>query len=262
MNRAPAVLQDGLVFGEVFHRRFAPVEHAFRYRFYQALLDLDRLPELDREVPLFGWNRPALLSFYDRDHLGGSAEPLRGQLERWVQRTAGESLPRGRILLLTQLRVCGFVFNPVSYFYCHDERGALARVVVEVNNTFGERLCHLLRDDGSRPGQFSATADKALHVSPFIGMDARYHFRLSPLGARVAVHIDETRDGGKFFEAAFAGLLRPFVPATLLRAAFAYPLMTLRVVWLIHWQALRLWSKKAPFFAKPAPVDNHLREPS
>ncbi len=262
MSTARRPPQDGLVLGAVFHRRFTPVQHAFRYRFYQALLDLDHLPALDREVPLFGWNRPALLSFHDRDHLGGGAEPLRAQLERWVERTAGEPLPRGRILLLTQLRVFGFVFNPVSYFYCHDERGVLARVVVEVNNTFGERLCYLLRDDGSRPGHFCAAADKALHVSPFIGMDARYRFRLSPLGARVAVHIDETRDGSRFFAAAFAGRLRPFTPATLLRAAFGYPLMTLRVVWLIHWQALRLWSKQAPFFAKPAPVDNHLEEPS
>lgn len=244
--------------GRLRHRRFRPTTHAFTYGVYHALIDLDELEELDREVTGFGYNHPALTTFHDRDHLGDDDLPVRVKLERWLS-AQGVALPPGPVRLLTNLRVLGHVFNPVSWFLCHDVDGRLELIVAEVNNTFGESYAYVL-DDLVWTGDHTVRAgrQKAFHVSPFMDIPGhRYRFTIRSPGDRVAIHM-QVDDEGLLFDATLAERRRPFDTPTLAWALLRYPLTPLVTVARIHWQALRLWTKRVPFFRKPAPPDQGL----
>ena len=247
---------SGIYAGTITHRRHAPARHVFTHGVYQVLLDLDELGRLDREVVGFGHNRAAVTSFHDADHLGAADRPVRDKLEDRL-RAAGITPPGGRILLLTNLRVLGYVFNPVSWFYCYTPDGQLTLVVAEVNNTFGDTYVYVL-DDLERGGDhlLRASDDKVLHVSPFLGIDDhRYRFAFRPPEDRVAVHMDVLKAGRRVLDATLAGRYRPLTSRTLARTLVRYPLMTLRTIVLIHWHALRLWAKRVPVHRRPAPPD-------
>ena len=233
-------MRSALYTGTVMHARKTPKENVFRYRVCFYLLDLDELPELDRRVRLFGWNRRNVVSLHDRDQLD-----VRAFL-------AEHGIEADRILLLTNLRVLGYVFNPVSFFYCY-RGGELACIVAEVSNTFGERLPYLLspanQDTGER--RLSYRHDKRLHVSPFFGLDQSYQWWFSEPGERLDVRIDLSEGGERPFFATLTGKQRPLTSTTLAWALLRYPLMPLRVTILIHLQAARLWLKRVPFFHKP-----------
>jgi DUF1365 family protein len=236
--------------GVVVHRRFAPRVHRLRYRLFQLLIDLDQLPTLDRGLRLFGHNRVALFSHYDRDHGDRSGRPLRGQVEALLKR-AGLSAGGGPIRLLAMPRVLGYVFNPLSLYYCHRPTGELAAVVLEVNNTFGERHFYVAPAKG---GVVRANCAKAFFVSPFMGMDMSYDFRLAAPGeaAEVAI-LGRAADGAPLIFASFAGRQRPITDAVLLRAFFAHPLLTLKVVAAIHLEAAKLIAKGVRLRPKPTP---------
>ncbi len=254
-----AARASALYVGSLRHRRFRPRAHAFRYGVYHALLDLDELDALDRDVRGFGHNRPAVTTFHDTDHLGDLDLPVREKLSRWLD-AQGVALPPGPVRLLTNLRVLGHVFNPVSWFFCHDAEGRLVLVVAEVNNTFGETYCYLL-DDLERIGAHTVRAgrQKVFHVSPFMDIpDHRYRFTIRPPAERVAVQMDVADAEGVLFDATLAEQRRPFTTAVLWRALLRYPLMPLVTVVLIHWQALRLLAKRVPVFRKPPPPDDGL----
>lgn len=226
-------LNSAIYVGQVVHQRHRPKKHALRYRVFSLLLDLDDLPRLD-QLKWFGYNRKALFSFRDGDH--GDGLPLRD----WVDaQLAGEGLPApGRVRLLCYPRILGYVFNPLTVWYCDDASGQPLATIYEVHNTFGERHTYVL--PATAPEQ---AADKAFYVSPFIDMDCRYEFRLSQPEERIRVAIHETQDGQPLLYAAFTGDQRPFDDATLLRLFFTHPLMTLKVTAGIHWEALRLIAK-------------------
>jgi DUF1365 family protein len=207
------------------HARVAPAANVFRYRVCFYVLDLDELPALDRQLRLFGWNRPAVVGYRDSDHID-----VRSLVDA------------DRVLLLTNLRVLGYVFNPVSFFYCY-RGGELTSVVAEVSNTFGERLPYVLTPD--------SVHEKRLHVSPFFGLDQEYRWQLSEPGDRVSVRIDVTEDGGRPFWATLTGRREELTNASLARALVRYPLMPQQVISLIHLQAARLWLKRVPFHHKP-----------
>ncbi|MGH7856772.1 MAG: DUF1365 domain-containing protein [Candidatus Binatia bacterium] len=241
--------------GLLVHHRARPVRHRFRYRVGLFCLDLGELPELDRSLRLFGVNRRNLLSFRDDDHLQGGPGDTAALLRRFLLSEGIEV--DGRILLLTQCRMLGYVFNPVSFFYCHDSAGELRSIVAEVNNTFGERHLYALSDRNrlasDSPGSRRYTAGKAMHVSPFLSMDAKYEFRFAPPGASLAVSIREMEAGRPVLDAAIRGERVELSDAALVRLLLAYPLQTLRVTAAIHWQALRLYRKGVPFHRQPAP---------
>jgi DUF1365 family protein len=246
--------------GEVFHARLRPVPHRFRYRVFSILIDLDRLAEADRAARLFSVNRGNLLAFFERDHGPRDGRPLRDHV-RALLAARGLDFAVGRILLLAYPRCLGFVFNPLGVYYVHDADGALRAVLYEVRNTFGEMHTYLRPVE---PGALSRAGlrqsmPKAFHVSPFLAMQARYDVRLAPPAASLRLHILESDAAGPVLAAGFTGRRRDLTSRAALAALAAIPLMTLKVVAAIHWEALRLWLKTVPIVprssrpAGPAP---------
>jgi DUF1365 family protein len=259
-------------FGQVRHSRLRPRRHAFVYPTYFLMLPLR---SLHRQAPQPGqWdiNRGGPLSFFETDHGDGRA-PEQGGAIAWldeVLKREGIHDATGEAWLHTYPRVLGYTFKPVSFWYCHraagDQDGSLRAIVVEVNNTFGERHCYVL--DAPRYG-VEQRADKVFHVSPFNPVQGHYRFRFmrSEQGeqggqggqARTVVRVDFYDDADDVFadaavlQTSVSGTLQPITPAVLRSAVWRYPAMTLGVVLHIHVQALRLWLKKVPFFRKPAP---------
>jgi len=238
---------SALYVGTVRHRRHAAPGHAFSHRVWYALFDLDELPLLAARVRGFAHNHFSLASFNDSDHLGPQARPVRAKLHDWLA-AAGVAEAPARVELLTQPRVLGLAFNPVSLFYCRDRDGRLRQVVAEVNNTFGEAFCYLLEADGAAVRQ---EADKRFHVSPFQPLAGSYAFRLTPPGERLEVTIALARDGRPALDATLSLERRPLTAVNLRRAVLRAPHAGLRNLVLIHFQALRLWLKRAPFYPKP-----------
>ena len=210
------------------------------------MIDLDRLADADRQSPLFGVNRAALYSFHEADHGTRDGSSLRAYAQRCAAER-GIDLTGGRVLLLCYPRLLGYTFNPLSVYFCYRADGELALLIYEVRNTFGDIHPYVLpvqsgeiSDAGVRQQQ-----DKLFYVSPFIEMAMRYHFRVSPPGERVQLRILETDREGPLLAATFNGRRRASTPRQLLRAFFALPLVTLKIVAAIHWEALRLWLKGA-----------------
>lgn len=244
---APA-LRSGLYFGQVMHARLAPKRHRFTYRVFSLFVDLDELPGLARKKRLFSYNRFNLFSFHDRDFGEKDAEAPKAWAERELRR-AGIAWAGGRIGLLCFPRILGIVFNPLSVYFCHDREGRLVALIHEVHNTFGERHAYVLPvhpADASR-GTVAQQQTKDFYVSPFIGMDASYAFRVKPPAERVSVLIRERSGGEEILRATLTGSFRPFTDGSFMGAFARYPLMTLKVIIGIHWEALRLWRKGVKF---------------
>jgi uncharacterized protein len=233
-----------LYFGEVMHARLRPVGHRFSYRVMNLLIDLDRLDVADRLSRLFGVNRAALYSFHETDHGDRDGSSLRGYAQRCAA-AHGVDLTGGRVLLLCYPRLLGYAFNPLSVYFCYRAEGNLGLVIYEVRNTFGEIHAYAVP---IKPGEISAAGirqsqDKRFYVSPFIEMATRYHFRIAPPGSMVRLRILETDQAGPLLAATFHGRRRALTTGRLLRSFFSLPLVTLKILAAIHWEALRLWSK-------------------
>jgi DUF1365 family protein len=241
-------MRSALYVGRVRHRRMTGPRREFDYPVWHALVDLGELDELDRELRCFSHNRFNLTGFDDRDHMGAERGPVRRKLDRWLA-DRGVAV-EGPIKLLTHLRVVGSVFNPVSFFFCDDREGGLRHVVAEVNNTFGETFCYLLDGAGDAVRD---EADKVFHVSPFQPVEGRYRFRITAPGERLTAHIDLLRDGERVFDSTLSSERRELTSSSLLRTVLRHPHLGLHTLMLIHWQALRLWFRRAPFFTKPEP---------
>jgi uncharacterized protein len=241
-----------LYFGEVMHARLKPVGHRFSYRVMSLLIDLDRLDEADRQSRLFGVNRAALYGFHEKDHGERDGSPLRA----YAQRCAAEhdiDLGGGRVWLLCYPRLFGYTFNPLSVYFCYRAGGELALMIYEVRNTFGDIHAYVLP---VKPGESSdagirQSQEKLFYVSPFVEMAMRYRFRISPPGADVKLRILETDGEAPLLVATFHGRRRALTTPALLRSFFGLPLVTLKIVAAIHWQALRLWLKGVRLVPRP-----------
>lgn len=233
--------QSGLYRGVVVHARTRPRQHRLRYRIFMTLLDLDELPRLDRSLRLFGHNRPGLIGFHDKDHLSGGPD-LKGEVAQLLAR-AGIDIDGGAIHLLCMPRVLGFVFNPISVYFCHRRDGTPAAMLYEVNNTFGQRHVYLIPVEPSADGVIVQTCAKALHVSPFMDMAMRYRFRTTPPGDEAVLTIDGDDSHGPLIATAFHGRRQALTDSAILKAFAAHPLLSLTVLAAIHWEAVKLLLK-------------------
>ena len=240
--------QSRLYTGVVVHERFRPRGHSLRYRVFSALFDLDELPELDRRHRLFGHNRSAVFSFHDADHGDGTKAKLRDWVEAQLSE-AGIAIPGGRVAVLCYPRILGFVFNPLTVYFCTSATGELAGILYEVSNTHGERHTYTIPVKPGDGGTVKQSCMKRFFVSPFVPMDCRYDFRIALSDERVLVAINEHDGAGRLMFASFAGRARELTDRSLRAMFFSYPLMTLKVVVGIHVEAVRLLLKGVPVFA-------------
>lgn len=243
-------MRSHLLEGKVRHRRSRPFTYGIEHDVWYAALDLAELDEVDRQVRLFRRNRRGLVVFRDADHLPVPARDLPAEIDAHL-RTAGEDPEGWRITLVTNLRFLGHVFNPASFFLCRDQRGALRIVVVEVHNTFGGRHLYTLRPQSGGEGPaapFVSGMDKAFFVSPFISVDGRYavHVRDEPAGLRLSINLRQ--DEEPLLTTSLVLRRIRLTDRTLLRMLFRHPFVTRKTIGLIHWHALRLWRRGAPFF--------------
>ncbi|MGF1454763.1 MAG: DUF1365 domain-containing protein [Alphaproteobacteria bacterium] len=235
---------------DVMHARLKPVRHVFRYAVVSLVIDIDRAGEVADASRLFTHNRGWLAGFHDRDHGPRDGTPLRP----WVEARLAEhgiTPPGGPIRLLCFPRLFGYVFNPLSVYFCYDSQGRLGAVLHQVSNTFGQSHAYVapVSADAAQPARHRA--EKVFHVSPFIGMACTYEFRLHAPDRRVAVSIRQTEEGTPVLIARLKGTREAFTDGALRRLLWRFPFMTLKIIAAIHWEALRLWLKGVPLAPEP-----------
>jgi DUF1365 family protein len=253
-NGPPPESAGTLYVGEVMHQRLKPFGHRFAYGVFSLLVDVDLLDALDRLTPLLSVNRRNLVSFNEADHVERDGETVRAFADRLLK-SAGLRQRAARILLLAYPRICGYVFNPISVYFAYDAGGGLIALIYAVRNTFGQRHTYVApigAGDLSEAG-VKQTRAKIFHVSPFIGMDARYHFRVLPPGKVVRLRIHETAGGEPLLAATFAGAGRPLTSLALAACLLKFPLLTWKIMAGIHWEALKLRLKGARVHKSPLP---------
>lgn len=247
-----SVFASALYAGAVTHRRTGPRPHALRYAMFQMLFDLDELARLDFSLALFSRNRWNLVGFHDRDHGDGRA-PLRAYVDETLA-GAGIDLDGGPVRLLCMPRILGFVFNPLSIYFCHRKDGALAALLYEVNNTFGERHSYLIPVEGPAEGEIRQSCAKRFFVSPFMDMAMTYDFAITPPGEAIATTVHgRDLDGTLLIAAAFTGERVALTDGALAAALVRFPLLTLKVVAGIHLEALKMLAKGLRLRPRPPP---------
>ncbi len=247
--------QSALYAGSVMHQRVRPVRHGLRYRVFSLLIDLDELPALTSRLRLFSLNRFNLFSLHERDYGVGDDRGLRAHVEQQLR--AGGLPAGGAIRLLSMPRILGYAFNPLSVYFCHHPDGALQAILYEVNNTFGERHSYLIAVDaaGRQGGSIVQQCAKAFHVSPFLGLAMDYRFRVAPPHAgqdKLSIGITASDAAGPMLVARFDAQRRELSDTALALAFVSHPLLTLKVVGAIHWEALRLWIKGVRLYPRPS----------
>ena len=236
---------SGIYSGFVVHKRLRPRHHRLRYRVFSLLLDLDELGGLSSRFKLLAYNRRAYFSIRDEDHGDGTG------IREWVETELGKvglQNSAHRILMLSYPRIMGFVCNPITVFFCYRRDGGLGAIVYEVHNTFKERYSYALPVNGASNTVIRQHSAKQLFVSPFIPIDCTYDFRIQSPAEQVRVVIREEDKDGLLLAAAFSGRHTPLSDRALLATAVRYPLMTLKVIAGIHFEALRLFLKRIPHF--------------
>lgn len=249
--------RSALYLGKVMHCRLGPMRHRFRYSVASLLVDLDELPELDRSIRVFSVDRGNLFSFHQRDHgpRDGSA------LKPWVEdvfASQGSAIQGGRVMCFSIPRTLGYAFNPLTVYWGYRADGALAGVLYEVKNTFGDQHCYFVAAHPDHvPGEaLVQEAEKVLYVSPFFDIAGGYRFRTDEPSDTLRLLIRLVGpDGADRMIATHTAERRALNDGTLLATLVTHPLNTIKVIAGIHWEALRLWLKRAKFHSRPTPPD-------
>jgi DUF1365 family protein len=241
----------------IMHHRLSPVRNHFSYPSYFFFVDLDEIDLLADRFALLGRGRAHVFSFREEDHLRYEGLSTKESVLRYC-RERGVDAPIARVALLTNLRTMGRVFNPVSFYFCYDASDAPVCALAEVSNTFGEMKIFLLGESPSPDGVFAAKRTKHFYVSPFVDMDASFEFRIGAPGKRLRLHIDDREKGTKMLLTSATGERRALTGARLAWYAARFPFLPVRILALIHLQALRLWAKGLPFHRKNAHI--HLQQ--
>lgn len=251
MNMARPALKSCLYECAVMHQRLAPKKHGFQYRIFLFCLDLDEIDTVADRVVGFSRNRFNLYSFRDSDHLPFPGKDVKDRLRLYLREKAVELPERARVVLITLPRVLGYIFNPVSFYFCFDEQDAPICAVAQVGNTFGEMKPYLLTDS-PEPGVFRLVTPKHFYVSPFSDLELCFDFKLRLPGEELRIQIDDRAGDQKVLLSTLTGQRVALTSRALLWMTLKYPLVTLRVIFLIHWHALLLWAKRLPFHRKSA----------
>ena len=242
---------DCLYQGHVMHMRLTPFAHKFRYRVFSMLLDIDRLSQTLAPLRLMKLDQFGLLSFSRKDHGYRDGSDLRPWVEEQLA-TKGIAAPH-RIWLLSFPRILGYAFNPLAVYFCEDAEGRMTGIVYQVKNTFGDQHPYVIQPEEDPDGAFRHDQQKGFFVSPFIQLDQTYRFTIRRPDARLAVRIRQHDETGPNLIATQSGTRRPLTDAAVLRLWASHPLMTLKVIAAIHWQALKLWLKGARFIPYRGP---------
>ena len=244
--------------GQVSHRRFAPREHTFKYRIFYLYLDLDELDKVFNKRWLWSTSKPALAWFREKDHYLDQDKTLKQTICDLVESNTGVR-PTGPIRLLTHLKYFGYVFNPVSFYYCFNKDDTrVETIVAEVNNTpWGERHLYVLpgKDNIANGRHLRFKRDKQFHVSPFMPMDINYDWLFSAPGKTLSVHMENYQAEDKIFDATLGLKRKPITASSCAAMLSRYPFMTAKVIFAIYWQALRLLIKKIPLFDHPDKIN-------
>lgn len=260
---------------DILHARFSPRKHRFLYRIFLFAIDLDELETLHRRLPLFSVNRANLYAFREHDFLPTAEPPhnppqtqchvirdiglgLKARVVAFLGQR-GVDLTGGRVVLVTLPRVAGYLFNPVSFYFCYDQRGVPVAAISEVTNTFKEMKPYFLGPGTRRTGAdggFRLRVPKHFYVSPYSDVDVAFDFTLRPIGEKLSVQIDDYVGTDRTLTSVLQGTRRELTGARLAWFTVKYPLITLKVISLIYWQALLLWWKRVPWFAKAARPDD------
>jgi uncharacterized protein len=247
-------MKSALYHGNVFHKRFRPREHALNYRVFWTYIDIDELDMLAKDNIFFSHNKFNVFSFYDRDYLDRSGQSLRAQIEAALQ-LAGHQAQKWSICVLTMPRFLGYVFNPLSVWFCRDEHDELKAILYEVSNTFGERHSYLIAVSSPHEAIIRQSCAKEFYVSPFIDMNMTYDFRVSPPSDIVMIDIATRDSEGLLLSAILKGRKTSLTSRALFTCAWLYPYLTLKVIIAIHWEALFIWIKGAIFYKRPPQPD-------
>jgi hypothetical protein len=235
------------------HHRLAPKEHRFSHDIFMFYLDLDELDTLAGGIFLFSRNRRNFYAFRDDDHLPSGGGSLKENVAAYLARNGIELEKGARIMLLTLPRVLGYIFNPVSFYFCFDAAGAPVCAIAEVGNTFREMKLFLLRREELQTGDsFQKVTPKHFYVSPFSSLELNFDFKLRIPGERLNIHIDDREGDSKVLLSTLSGERAALGNGRLFWFSLKYPLVTLKVIFLIHWHALRLYLKRIPFYRKAA----------
>ena len=241
-----------LYIGEVMHKRSRPKSYRFVYRVFNIFVDIDTLVEDARELRFFSYNKFNLFSFFDRDHGARDGSQLRTWVEKHLD-DAGLSHASANIRLLCMPRVLGYGFDPISIYYCSDDKGNLAAILYEVKNTFGDQHGYLFPVETDRDRGIDHIADKIFHVSPLITMNARYRIRTTMPDDKLAILIRESDDVGEFLVATLNGERRDMTNKSLLSCFFSIPFLTFKIIAAIHFEAIRLVLRGVKYNARPEP---------
>lgn len=237
---------------DVFHARTAPKPNKFQYRIFNFYLDLSEIDQLSHKSFWFSRNRFNLFSFYDKDHIQFEKGTIYENVKSFLEASGVMNI--GKIFLLTNLRVLGYVFNPVSFYFCFDTNGKPLVSIAEVGNTFGEIKPYV----GYFKQAKGTIADpdvyirepKYFYVSPFISLDSEFEFRLNLPNDQLQIGVDSFENGKRILTTSFLGKKIPFQSKYLLKLFTQFPFITVKIITLIHWQAFKLWIKKIPYIQK------------
>lgn len=242
---------------DIMHCRIKPRRHRFNHRIFMFYLDLDELDSAVYSLRLLSRNRWNIFSFHDEDHLELGGLTVKENVLRYVQ-TQGLEGKVGKIMLLTNVRTMGYIFNPVAFYFCFDQDGKPLCVVPEIGNTFGELKPFFIGPEAMRNGVFESEQIKHYYISPFVDLDIPMDFRLAVPGERLNIRIDDIKNGEKFLYTTMSGPRQELTDMNLWRYAWRFPFVTLKVIFLIHFHALILYLKKVPYHAKEA--NGHLQK--
>lgn len=249
-------LGPALYIGKVSHQRLLPTLHRFAYPLAMVMFDIDELEHTVAQSRWWSLERFNLISFCRRDYLGRHNGDLKTSVQEQIFKQHGERFD-GKVYLLTQPRYLGFVFNPVSFYFCVDHQERLTYVLADINNTpWNQRHCYALQAIPGDDNRLEARFDKAFHISPFMPMDIQYQWRFSVDDNAVDVHMQLYHRQTKQFSADMSLQARPLTANAMAKLPWQFPLQTLRIVSRIYWQALRLWLKRVPFYSHPETIES------